>query len=143
MSNFTTDIEKQFSKLGKDIQQFVEKITPFPAEEGNFQPECDIIENPEQYVIAIDLPGLKKSQVKVSLKNHVLTVSGNREFLLEEGETLKRSERKQGSFTRSFALPEEVDTTSVSAKFKDGVLHIKLSKSGLAEDENSQTIPVQ
>ncbi|MEX0648634.1 MAG: Hsp20/alpha crystallin family protein [Balneolaceae bacterium] len=143
MSNFNLDIEKQLSKLGKDIQQLVGRVTPFPSEGGDFQPECDIIENPAQYKIIVDLPGLDKSQVKISLKNHVLTVSGDRELLLEEGEVLKRSERKQGSFVRSFALPEQVDTTSISAKFRNGVLHIELSKSGRDQDDDSQDIPIQ
>lgn len=143
MSNFTLDIEKQLSRLGKDIQQFVGRVTPFPSEGGHFQPDCDIIEKAGQYLLLIDLPGLDKKQVKITLKNEVLTVSGNRELIVEEGDTLKRSERSQGVFSRSFALPDQVDTSSISAKFKDGVLHITFSKSGLEEDEDSQTIPIQ
>ena len=143
MSNFTIDIEKQLSKLGKDIQHLVGKITPFPPEGDNFQPECDIIENPKQFKIVVDLPGLNKNQVKISLRNYVITVSGDRTLPLEEGNTLKRSERKQGSFARSFALPEQVDTNSISAKFRDGVLHIELKKTGVETDSDAQSIPIQ
>ncbi len=143
MSNFTIDIEKQLSRLGKDIQQFVERVAPLNMESGDFHPACDIVESDELFSILVDLPGMKKKQIKISLKNRVITISGERELYLEDGEELKRSERKQGSFSRSFALPETADTASISATFKEGVLHIKISKKGVEEDSDSQSIPIK
>lgn len=143
MSNFTIDIEKQLSKLGKDIQQFVEKVTPVQRETGDFYPRCDIAESKSQYRLLIDLPGMKKEQVDISLKSGVISISGQRELYLEDDETLKRSERKQGSFVRSFALPDNVDTSSISATFSDGVLQVKVLKKGNEKDSESQSIPIE
>jgi HSP20 family protein len=143
MSNFTIDIEKQLSKLGKDIQQFVEKVAPINVDTGDFHPACDIAESDGLFTVLIDLPGMKKKQIKITLKDRVITISGERELYLEDGEELKRSERKQGSFSRSFALPENADTSTISASFKEGVLQIKISKKGVEEDSESQSIPIK
>lgn len=143
MSNFNINLEEQLSKLGRDIQQFVEKNIHGQNSASDFEPYCDIIESDEEYNIVVDLPGLTKKQVKISLKNRVLTVSGERELFLEDDEKLIRSERKQGAFSKAFAIPEQADETSVSATFKDGILRISLKKTGI-EDENEVTsIPIK
>ena len=142
MSNFNTNIEKQLSDLGKEIQQFVEKLVPVDRKAGDFTPDCDVIESSDAYKILIDLPGIDKKQVKVSMKNRVLTVEGDRELELEDGETLEREERKQGAFIRSFAIPEYADSDSIEASFNNGVLKIEISKSG-SDTNGKSTIPIQ
>lgn len=142
MSNFTIDIEKQLSKLGKDIQQFVEKMAPVQHTAGSFFPDCDISESESTYKLVMDVPGMSKEQIKITLKERVLTVSGERELYLEDGEELKRSERQQGSFSRSFALPENTDPSAISATFKDGVLQVTVAKTGAEENDSSQSIPI-
>ncbi len=143
MSNFTIDIEKQLSRLGKDIQQFVERVAPINLDSGDFHPACDIVESNEIFSILLDLPGMKKKQIKITLKDRVISISGERELYLEDGEELKRSERKHGSFSRSFALPETADTSSISATFKEGVLYVRISKKGMEEENDSQSIPIK
>lgn len=142
MSNLNIDLEKQLSQLGKDIQGFVERMVPLNVETGDFKPDCDIVESKETYSLFVDLPGMKKKDIKITQKDRILTVSGERELFLEDDEELKRSERTQGSFSRSFALPENADVTSVEATFNDGVLQVKISKLGLASDDDSQSIPI-
>lgn len=143
MSNFTIDIEKQLSKLGKDIQHFVENVTHVSQDKGDFHPGCDIAESDSQYRIMVDLPGMKKEQVKITFQSGVISISGERELYLNDDEKLKRSERRQGSFVRSFALPENVDTTSISATFNDGVLQVKILKKGIEQENESQSIPIE
>lgn len=142
MSNFTIDIEKQLSKLGKDIQQFVEKMAPAATDNGHFYPLCDIVESGTTFSILMDLPGMRKKQIKIELKDRVITISGERELYLEDGETRKKAERTFGSFSRSFAIPQHVDDSSVNASFSNGVLQIKLKKTGSEEDEDSKSIPI-
>jgi len=142
MSNFTIDIEKQLSKLGKDIQHFVENVTHVSQNEGDFHPTCDVAESNSQYRIMMDLPGMNKDQVKISFKSGVISISGHRELYLDDDESLKKSERKQGSFVRSFALPENADEKSISASFSDGVLQVKVKKKGNEEESESQSIPI-
>lgn len=143
MSKSTIDIEKQLSKLGKEIQQFVERVVPGVDYEGHFKPACDIIESESSFSVLMDLPGMTKKMIQISLKSRVLTISGDRELYLDDEESLKRSERKQGSFSRSFALPDEADEKSISATFKDGVLKIKLKKTESEESGDSTTIPIK
>lgn len=139
-SEFGIEIEKQLSKLGRDIQHFVEKVVPIASEEKDFAPDCDIVESEGEYKILLDLPGLAKREIEISLKENVLTIKGKREFILAEGEEIKREERKSGAFARSFAVPQNVNTAEVKASFKNGVLTIAMPKTNAMDD--SQSIPV-
>jgi HSP20 family protein len=143
MSNFTIDLEKQLSKLGKDIQEFVERTVPGKGDATYFNPLCDVIESDSMYTILVDLPGMSKKDVKITLKHHVLNVSGEREFYLDDGEQLVRNERKQGAFSKAFAVPEQVDESSVSASFTNGVLKITLKKTGMEDDAEATSIPIK
>lgn len=143
MSKNTLDIEKQLSNLGKEIQQFVERVVPGVEAKGHFKPTCDITESDSSFSVIMDLPGMTKKMIRLSLKSNVLTVSGDRELYLDDEEELIRSERKQGSFSRSFALPEGADTNSISATFKDGVLTVTLKKTESDDSSDSKTIPIK
>lgn len=137
------DIEKQLSKLGKEIQQFVEKVVPVAAENGHFDPPCDIMETESEFLVFIDLPGMTKKNIRLTLKDRVLSISGERVLYKDENIVLKRTERRQGSFSRSFALPDGADENSVTAKFKDGVLNVTLKKADPKDDNDAQTIPIK
>ena len=94
-----------------------------------WSPVVDIEESAEAYVIRAELPGLSKEKVKVTVENGVLTLSGARDLERRvETKTFHRVERSHGTFTRSFTLPDDVDSKSVAANFKDGVLEIQIAK---------------
>ncbi|MFV1883269.1 MAG: Hsp20/alpha crystallin family protein [Balneola sp.] len=139
-TEFGIEIEKHLSKIGKDVQQFMEKVVPLTNEDKDFAPDCDIVESDEEYKILLDLPGLAKKEIGIALKNNVLTVKGEREIKAGEGEEFKRQERKRGAFARSFALPENVNSAEISANFRNGVLTVSMPKSDKLKDTTS--IPV-
>lgn len=141
MSEFTIDIEKQLTRLGKDIQDFVERIVPLEDKGHDFTPSCDIIESDERFVIKLDLPGLSKKEINIALKEHVLTVKGERAGKLAEDETYRRQERATGVFSRSFALPENVNTAETEARFNKGVLSVTMPKTDVSVDATS--IPIK
>lgn len=141
MSNFSIDLEKQLSKLGRDIQQLVERAVPVQTV-AKFQPHCDVVESDERYTIVADLPGMDKEQISITLKNGVITISGDRELILEDDEELVRSERKQGSFSRAFALPGYADKSSITASFSDGVLKVTVSKKSSEKGDERHSIPI-
>jgi len=143
MSNFTIDIEKQLSRLGKDIQNLVDRVVPAGTETNDFHPFCDLIEGPDRYIIQMDVPGMGKDQLQITQKDRVITISGERELFLEDDEELKRSERRQGSFSRSFALPENVDPSSVSAACTNGVLTVKANKTEKNNSKSGTSIPIE
>lgn len=141
MSEFAIDIERQLTRLGKDIQDFVERIVPLEDKGHDFTLVCDIIESDEKFVIKLDLPGLSKKEINIALKEHVLTVKGERAEVLDETEKFRRQERSTGVFSRSFALPENVNTAETDAVFRNGVLTITMPKSDVLEDATS--IPIK
>jgi HSP20 family protein len=101
-----------------------------------WEPLVDISEDDKEYVITAELPELKKEDVRVSVENGVLTLSGERKFEHEEKhKKYHRIERAYGSFTRCFSLPNDADAAKISAEFKDGALKVRLRKSESAKQK--------
>ncbi len=95
----------------------------------DFLPPADIVEHEKEYVVKLDLPEVKKEDVKVYFDDGVLTIKGERKVEKEtKGETVHRTERFYGAFERSFVLPEDVDAKLIKAEAKDGVLSVVLPK---------------
>lgn len=93
-------------------------------------PAVDIVENENEYLIKAELPEVKRDDVKVTVQNGTLTISGERTMEKEEkGKKYHRVERAYGHFARSFSLPEDADPTRIRAEFKDGVLNVHVAKS--------------
>ncbi|MDH5624832.1 MAG: Hsp20/alpha crystallin family protein, partial [Nitrospira sp.] len=96
---------------------------------ADWVPTVDISESEGGYLIKAELPEVKKEDVKVTVEDGVLTLSGERRQEKEEkGKKYHRVERSYGSFVRSFSLPESVDESGVKAEYKDGVLSLHLPK---------------
>ena len=97
---------------------------------GGWSPALDVYDDKDQFVVKVELPGMKKEEINISLHDGVLTVSGERKNEREkkEGESF-RSERYYGKFQRSVSLPARVDSSKVKAAYKDGVLSVELPKS--------------
>jgi HSP20 family protein len=101
---------------------------------AEWSPLVDIIEDEKQYLIKAELPAMRKEDVKLTVENDVLTISGERKYEKETtGQKHHRIERSYGSFVRSFSLPEDADGTKVSADYKDGMLTVHLPKSEKAK----------
>jgi HSP20 family protein len=92
-------------------------------------PLADITEDEKEYLIKAELPEMKKEEVKVTVENGVLTISGERKFEKEEKKRkYHRVERGYGTFMRSFTLPDNADATKIKAEFKNGLLTVHLPK---------------
>jgi HSP20 family protein len=93
-------------------------------------PLADITDDEKEYLIKADLPEMEKKDVKVTVENGVLTISGERKFEKEEkNKKYHRVERGYGTFMRSFTLPDDADASKIKADFKNGVLKVHLPKS--------------
>jgi HSP20 family protein len=107
----------------------------------SYCPTADIAELDDQYEVTIELPGMKKDEIKVTLENHTLTISGEKKFLDEKKkDSYHRIERGYGRFERSFTLPTSVKADSIDAHYKDGVLVLFIPK---AEEAKPRTIDVK
>lgn len=93
-------------------------------------PLVDISEDDKEYLIKVELPEVKKDDVKVTVEGGTLTISGERKAEKEEkNRKYHRVERFHGRFARSFSIPDDAEDDSVKAEFKDGVLRVHLTKS--------------
>lgn len=101
---------------------------------GNFVPPVDVYEDAHQLVLKLEVPGIKQEDLDVQLENQTLTVKGQRKFEKDEKEeNFRRIERRYGSFTRTFTLPQTVDTAVPKATYEHGVLTISLAKKEAAK----------
>lgn len=121
--------------LGPTIDDFVERffygMPGYERQSGMaaWTPRADITEDEREVTIDIELPGMKKEDIKVEVRNNVLTISGERrQERKSETPEGSRIERHYGRFERSFALPETVDDQKVSANYQGGVLTLHLPK---------------
>jgi HSP20 family protein len=100
-----------------------------PVVTSEWSPLVDITEDEKEFLIKVELPEVKREDIKVTVENGVLTITGERKFEKEEkNKKYHRVERSYGSFMRSFSLPEETEGDKVNAEFKDGVLLVHLKK---------------
>jgi HSP20 family protein len=101
---------------------------------SSFAPAVDVYEDEHKVALKIEVPGIDEKDIDVRVENNTLTVHGERKIEKEEKEeNYRRVERQYGSFTRSFNLPQTVDTENVSATYDKGVLKISLPKKAEAK----------
>jgi HSP20 family protein len=103
----------------------------------DWAPLVDVIESEKEYLVKAELPEVNKEDVKISVQDDVLTLSGERSQEKEEkGKKFHRIERAYGSFSRSFTLPEDSDPVKITADFKSGVLTVHIAKSERAKPKS-------
>lgn len=123
-------------RLQNDFDQFFQDWSggelDFLKSDPSLFPSCEISEDKNSYLMKLDMPGVKKQDVRIDLDGHQLTISAERR---EEKKTDKAEQRHRfseisyGSYQRSFTLPSAVDENKVDAKFENGVLSLTLPKS--------------
>jgi HSP20 family protein len=96
---------------------------------GAFVPAVDVYEDEHSIQLKLEVPGIDEKDLDIRVENNVLSVSGERKLEKEEKEeNFQRVERRYGSFTRSFTLPNTVSTDDIQADYDHGVLKIRLAK---------------
>lgn len=110
------------------------------ATAGQWVPAADLYEDKDQIVVKLELPGVRKEDVSISLTEDTLTIKGERKTEKEETrENYYRLEGNYGSFLRMFELPRPVKSDAVKAEYKDGILRIVLPK---AEETKAKEIKI-
>jgi HSP20 family protein len=103
---------------------------------ADWSPEVDISEDDRGYLLKADLPEMKKDDVRVTVEDGILCVSGERKTEKEDQKRkFHRTERSFGNFRRSFTLPEDADSTKVTAEFCEGVLKVHLPTTPIARSK--------
>jgi HSP20 family protein len=108
----------------------------------SFNPECDITETKDHFLLSFDVPGIKKEEIKIEIEGNRLVVSGERirDVKHQEGEASLRHERSYGRFERAFTLPNSVNSEKIEAHYENGVLNVALPK---AEVAKARTVQIQ
>lgn len=150
---------RPLESLRRDIDRLFEDFHPFdwrlPSRVLGFElprfsqaewqvlPAMDLVEKGGSFEITVELPGIDEKNVEIKLSNHTLTIKGEKH---EEKEDKQQdyylSERRYGSFQRSFQLPDGIDVDKIDAAFAKGVLTVKLPKTAEAK-QAEKSIPVK
>ena len=104
------------------------------ADTYNWAPSVDISETDDRFEVRAELPGVAKDDLHVSVKDNLLTLSGEkRQENVDDTQNYRRVERRYGSFQRRFTLPPEVATDDIKADYTDGVLTLSIPKPEVAK----------
>lgn len=131
----------------KEIREIENRLfgnRPVASEESvsTFTPSVNTREGEFAYHVDVDLPGVKKEDIKVDLKENVLTISGERNTKEEvKQEDYYRIETRFGKFSRSFTLPDDADIENIDASSDNGVLEVVIPK--LAKTKGTKSIAVK
>jgi len=124
------EIERFFSDFGLDTR----------ASDTVWSPSVDLAENDDSYEVKAEIPGMKREDIKVSYRDDVLMLTGEKKQEKEnKDKNYHRIERAYGRFERSFWLPKEVKADEIKAQYKNGVLSISIPK---AEEVKPKEIEV-
>lgn len=103
-------------------------------------PQMDVIDRDKEILIRVEVPGVEKKEIDISVTDNALSIKGNtRREVSEEKDDYYRCEISQGNFSRSITLPSGVDSSKISASLKDGVLEVNLPKT---EDVQRRSVEI-
>jgi HSP20 family protein len=139
-----TGSDELFNRLLPSLFGRFPRMTPPGSGDTKFEwsPSADISETDKEYLIRAELPAVKKEDVKVTVDQGVITIEGERKHEKEDKtEKYHRVESFQGTFIRSFSLPENINAEAICCESKDGVLTVHIPKAHTEKPKIKQ-IPV-
>ena len=132
--NFRDETNRLFDGLTRDFPVKGERF-------GTYVPDVDVRETDDEILVNVEIPGMDEKNLKVSVRENVLTLKGEKKQEEEkEGTTCRINERCYGQFERSFTLPTNIKTDAITAHYKNGVLAVTLPK---AEEVKPREITVK
>lgn len=141
LASFPSDMFSLQREMNKVFDSFFRSVDEPGLLNASWTPAVDVAEEDNDYIVKVELPGVSKDDVKITLESNILTVRGEKKAEKEIDEkNYHRTERSYGSFQRSFALPTTVKNDNIGAEYKDGILSITLPK---AEEVKPKQIEVK
>jgi HSP20 family protein len=122
-----------WNNLENEIGQWMQ--TPTTYTESRFDPATEFVEADDHYMMSVDLPGMKKENIKIEVNDQMLTLSGERKRELESDKKYRfqRYEKTYGFFKHSYSLPSSIQTDQIEAQYENGVLELYLPKKVTAQ----------
>lgn len=121
-------LQERMNRLFEDATERRARVDSEPQDEletVDWYPHADVYDNDAEYLIALDLPGIDRSQLEISVDDNRLTIKGSRTVA---GTLSSAAERPSGRFLRTFNVHSSVDQKNIHAAYKDGVLEVSLPK---------------
>lgn len=138
-----SSIDRAFDNFRREFERSLTSFPAFPAVKTSLM-SCDIVDEGDRYVVKIDIPGVKKDEIKLNVFDNSLEVSAqHKEEEEEKKKNYIRKERSEVSYYRTIPLPEKVVSAKTQAKLTDGVLSITIPKAAPTPKPKSTSIKVQ
>lgn len=133
-SNWPTNSDL-FSEMDRLFGNFGSLPAKTAYDDRDFSPAAEVAESEEKFLMSLDLPGVKKEDIKIEIDQNILKISGERKRDTETNENHKVHfyEKRYGFFKKSFTLPRSVDGAKIEARFENGVLEIQIPKTEAAK----------
>jgi len=127
LGEFRRELDSVFGEWGHPTAQWA-------TDESYMRPACDIHEENDQYLLALEIPGVSKDDIRIEAIDNQLVVSGERRMEAAKAEKANLySERSYGKFRRVFSLAKGIDASKIEANYQDGVLRVLVPKSEAAK----------
>lgn len=124
--NDLVSLQDRMNRLFEDATQRRGRENAADEVEGaDWYPAADVYENEKSYILAVDVPGIDRSTLDISVDDDTLAIRGNKPDIEA---TQHRTERPRGKFLRTFSVPASVDQKGIKADYRDGVLQVHLPK---------------
>jgi HSP20 family protein len=126
------DLASEFANMQREIDRMFDRFRGGALEDDQtslWLPAVDVVERDTDYAVKVELPGVNKEDVKITVQKDVLTIKGEKKQEQEKkGDNYHRLERSYGAFQRSFTLPSSVKSDKIEASYSNGVLTVTLPK---------------
>jgi len=139
------ELDRAFDNFRRDFERtFASFPVGLPTLPSISTMSCDIVDEGDKFRINVDLPGVKKDEVKLNVTDNSIEISAeHKEEQEEKKKNYIRKERKEVAYHRTLPLPERVFSSKASAKLNNGILTIEIPKTAPTPKPKSATIPVQ
>ncbi len=132
LQKFSYELYQMRKNIDKIIESFFKpqhnKETENEIVKNSFVPPVNAVENENEIKLYVLLPFAKKENISVNIKENILWIEGNSSFNVSDKEEILREEIPYGSFSRSFKVANNIETSKIKANYKDGILEIILPK---------------
>lgn len=113
------------------FRQALGPLMPRTVGVGGWNPQLDVTEEEDRFILEMDLPGVRREDVHLEVRGHTLFISGSRKIVRRiVGARYTHSERVSGTFRRSVPLPKQIDEAGITASMEEGILRVELPKKG-------------
>lgn len=137
-----SSLDRAFDNFRREFEKSFAMFPSFPAKAASMS--CDVIDEGDKYTIKVEIPGVKKDEIKLNVSDNSIEISAqHKEEEEEKKKNYIRKERSELSYYRTLPLPEKVIADKAQAKLSDGVLNITIPKATPTPKPKTTTIQVQ